>query len=110
VKLPRLISDNMVLQRNAKLTIWGWAAVGEKVSVRFNNKTYSATTAADSTWRVSLSAQKAGGPYNMAIKGSNQIIVKNILIGVEYGVADGTRKREICIGNCPINQPGYKTV
>jgi sialate O-acetylesterase len=94
VKLPRLISDNMVLQRDAKLTIWGWAAVGEKVSVRFNNKTYTATTAADSTWRVTLPAQKSGGPYDMEIKGSNQIVVKNILIG-DVWVCSGQSNMEL---------------
>jgi len=94
VKLPRLISDNMVLQRDAGLTIWGWAAVGERVTVRFNNKTYSATTAADSTWRVTLYAQKAGGPYDMEINGSNKIVIKNILIG-DVWVCSGQSNMEL---------------
>jgi sialate O-acetylesterase len=94
VKLPRLISDNMVLQRDAKLTIWGWAAVGEKVTVLFNNKTYSATTGADSTWRVTLSAQKAGGPYDMEINASNKIVIKNILIG-DVWVCSGQSNMEL---------------
>ncbi|MCS3795489.1 sialate O-acetylesterase [Niastella sp. OAS944] len=94
IRLPRLISDNMVLQRNAKLTIWGWAAVGEKVSVLFNNNTYSATAGADSTWRVTLSAQKSGGPYDMEIRGSNQITIKNILIG-DVWVCSGQSNMEL---------------
>jgi sialate O-acetylesterase len=94
VKLPRLISDNMVLQRDTRLTIWGWAAVGEKVSVQFNNKTYTATTGADSTWRVTLPAQKAGGPYDMEIRGRNQILVKNILIG-DVWVCSGQSNMEL---------------
>ena len=81
VKLPRLISDNMVLQRDTKLTIWGWAAVGEKVTVHFKDKTYTATTGADSTWLIALPACKAGGPYDMKIDGSNHLVIKNILIG-----------------------------
>src|SRR5687768_4492148 len=81
IKLPRLISDNMILQRDSKLTVWGWAAVGEKVNVRFNDKRYSTTTAGDSTWTITLPAMKAGGPYDMEISGSNTIMVKNILIG-----------------------------
>lgn len=91
IKLPRLISDNMVLQRDAKLTIWGWATVGEKVTVRFNNKTYSTTTGADSTWRVTLFAQKAGGPYDMEI---NKIVIKNILIG-DVWVCSGQSNMEL---------------
>ncbi len=40
VKLPALISDGMVLQRDANVKIWGWADSGEKVTINFNGKTY----------------------------------------------------------------------
>src|SRR5215203_1096185 len=52
VKLPRLLRDSMVLQRDTKLNIWGWASAGEKVSVRFNNKTYKTTTGKNGKWIV----------------------------------------------------------
>jgi sialate O-acetylesterase len=94
VKLPRLISDNMVLQRDAKLTIWGWAAVGEKISLRFKEKTYTTTAGADSTWTVTLPAQKAGGPYDMEITGSNNIVIKNILLG-DVWVCSGQSNMEL---------------
>lgn len=38
VRLPRLVSDRMVLQRDVELKIWGWASPGEKVTVRFQGK------------------------------------------------------------------------
>ena len=41
VKLPLLISDGMVLQRDANVKIWGWADKGEKVTINFNGKTYN---------------------------------------------------------------------
>ena len=41
VKLPQLIRDSMILQRDAKINIWGWASKGEKIRVRFNNKTFT---------------------------------------------------------------------
>ncbi|WP_205510552.1 sialate O-acetylesterase [Longitalea arenae] len=94
VKLPRLISDNMVLQRDTKLTIWGWASVGEKVNIRFNNKNYGTITGADSSWSVVLPAQKAGGPYEMEISGSNRILIKNILIG-DVWVCSGQSNMEL---------------
>jgi sialate O-acetylesterase len=84
----------MVLQRDTKLSIWGWAAVGEKVSCRFNGKTYLATTGADSTWTISLPAMKAGGPYDMEIKGSNTLLIKNILIG-DVWVCSGQSNMEL---------------
>ncbi len=81
VRLPRLISDGMVLQRNAKVRIWGWSAVNEKVSLHFIDSIY--TTAADSSgnWNVILPEMQPGGPYTMEIKSSNIITVDNIVIG-----------------------------
>jgi sialate O-acetylesterase len=95
----------MVLQRDTKLTIWGWAAVGEKVTVRFKDKTYAATTGADSTWSVALPALKAGGPYDMQINGSNQIVIKNILIG-EVWVCSGQSNMELPMERVKEKYPG----
>lgn len=81
VRLPRLVSDGMILQRDAKLTVWGWGAKGEKVVLSFRNKTYAATTGPDGKWSVSLPAQAAGGPYTMQIVASNRIELKDILVG-----------------------------
>jgi len=81
VRLPQLIANNMILQRDMKLRIWGWASPGEKVSVDFNGKKANTTTSTDGKWLVELPAMKAGGPYVMTIKGKNTITLNNILLG-----------------------------
>lgn len=81
VKLPRIIRDSMVLQRDAKVKIWGWAANGEKITVSFAGKKYKTTTGADGKWMVVLAPIKAGGPYTMNIDGTNHIALKDILMG-----------------------------
>jgi len=81
VRLPHLISDGMVLQRDGKLPIWGWAAPGEKVTVHFNGQSLSAITGADGKWTVELAPMSAGGPYDMTVDASGQLKVKDILIG-----------------------------
>lgn len=81
VHLPRLVRDSMILQRDTKVTIWGWAAPKEKVQVSFQNKKYKAITDADGKWNVVLPPTKAGGPYTMSIDASNHIILNNILFG-----------------------------
>ncbi|WP_245645855.1 sialate O-acetylesterase [Niabella ginsenosidivorans] len=81
IKLPRILRDSMVLQRNAKINIWGWASKGERVSVRFNSQTYRAITGNDGKWAVQLAPVKAGGPYKMEIAGKNKIILKELLVG-----------------------------
>src|ERR1700760_348486 len=81
VKLPKLVGDHMVLQRDAKVNIWGWAAPGEKVTIKFIGKSYHSVTAADGKWLVVLNPIKAGGPYSMDISGTNKITIKDVLIG-----------------------------
>ncbi|PXV66330.1 sialate O-acetylesterase [Dysgonomonas alginatilytica] len=78
VKLPALISDGMVLQRDTELKLWGWASVGESIEISFLNKSYKTTADANGKWEVTLPPQKAGGPYQMQI---NNISINDILIG-----------------------------
>ncbi|MEO8403537.1 MAG: sialate O-acetylesterase, partial [Chitinophagaceae bacterium] len=81
VRLPRLVRDSMVLQRDTKIKIWGWASPNEKIKISFNGKSYKATTASDGKWMTLLSPTKAGGPYTMDITGKNKIQLKDILVG-----------------------------
>lgn len=82
LKLPRLISDGMVLQREKEIKIWGWSLPHETVTVNFLGQTYSSTADAMGKWEVLLPKLSAGGPYSMEIMSSQQrIILKDILIG-----------------------------
>ncbi|MBK8348479.1 MAG: sialate O-acetylesterase [Saprospiraceae bacterium] len=81
VRLPKYISDGMVLQRDKPIKIWGFASPDEEVIVRFANKEYASVSNTDSIWSVTLPSQMAGGPHNISIMGSNQLMVKNVLIG-----------------------------
>ncbi|MEQ9376882.1 MAG: sialate O-acetylesterase [Imperialibacter sp.] len=81
VRLPQIITNGMVLQRDAKLNIWGWASPGEKITVSFNNKRYKATTSAEGKWLVELPAMKAGGPHRMTISAKNTITLEDIMMG-----------------------------
>jgi sialate O-acetylesterase len=81
IKLPQIVRDSMILQRDAKVNIWGWAAANEKLSVQFNNKTYKTKADAAGNWKVILPPTKAGGPYTIDITASNKITLKEILFG-----------------------------
>ncbi|MGE0018381.1 MAG: sialate O-acetylesterase [Draconibacterium sp.] len=81
VRLPKLVSDGMILQRETPVKIWGWADAGEKVNVKFNNQTIETITSTEGKWSVMLAPQKAGGPFEMTISGKNQIHLENILFG-----------------------------
>jgi sialate O-acetylesterase len=81
VKLPVLISDGMILQRDSKILIWGWASSGEKVQIKLDNRIFRTVTDSEGNWKVSLPPMKAGGPYTMEVKGKNTIVITDILFG-----------------------------
>ena len=82
VRLPEVISNNMVLQKDIPLPIWGWASPGEEVTVTLGGSTVKSTADGAGKWKVVLPAIKtAGGPHEMTVKGKNEIKVGNILIG-----------------------------
>ena len=81
VRLPHVISANMVLQRDVAIPIWGWADPCETIKIKFDD--YETQTKADTkgNWQVKLPAKKAGGPFKMIIAGKNTIELPNILVG-----------------------------
>jgi sialate O-acetylesterase len=81
IVLPQIVRDSMVLQRDAKINIWGWASANEKVTVLFNQKKYNTKATIDGKWKIVLPAMKGGGPYNMVITGKNSITLHDILLG-----------------------------
>jgi sialate O-acetylesterase len=81
VKLPALIRDSMILQRDTQVNIWGWASPKEKIKISFQNKKYNTTADNNGNWKIILSPMKAGGPYTMNINAVNHLTLKDILIG-----------------------------
>jgi sialate O-acetylesterase len=82
IKLPSLVSDHMVLQRNVAIPIWGWAKAGELISVTFKDKTYNTTAGSNGKWKLNIDKCGEGGPFKLIISGaSQQITLNDILIG-----------------------------
>jgi len=81
VKLNSLFSDGAVLQRGVVVPVWGTANDGERVTVKFQEQTVSAT-ARGGRWLVRLKRLKAGGPYTLSVAGeSNTLVISNVLVG-----------------------------
>jgi sialate O-acetylesterase len=81
IRLPRLISDGAILQRDVALKIWGWSSAGEKVELSFKNNSYNTEADPNGYWQLILPPQTKGGPYEMIFKGNNEIVLHNILFG-----------------------------
>ncbi len=95
VTVPNVISDHLVLQRDRAVPIWGSAAPGEKVTVKFGSQEKFAVAGADGAWRVALDAMPANAtPANMTIAAANTITLNDILIG-EVWLGGGQSNMEL---------------
>ena len=113
IVLPRLVRDSMVLQRDTRLNIWGWASANEKVTVKFNQKTIKTKADQSGNWSVVLPPMAAGGPFTMELTGKNKLTLHEILIGDvwfcsgqsnmvhQLNIHDVTYAREIATANNP---------
>lgn len=81
IKLPKVFSSNMVIQRDAPVKIWGWAEKREKLAILFHGDTTLVKADKSGKWQVELGSMPAGGPFEMVIQGTNEIVLSNILVG-----------------------------
>ncbi len=97
VKLASLFTDNLVLQRDMPVPVWGKADPGEAVAVIFGKQSKDVKAGADGKWMVKLDPLKASSePSDLIVKGSNEIVLKNVLVG-EVWVCSGQSNMEMSV-------------
>jgi sialate O-acetylesterase len=99
LNLPRVFSDNMVLQRDLPVKVWGWADPGQAVEVSFAGQKKSAQAESNGRWTVTLDPLKASAePADLVVvAGAQQVSVKNVLVG-EVWVCSGQSNMEWTLG------------
>lgn len=116
IQISSIFSDNMVLQREMKVPVWGTGVSGETVTVNFNGQNKSSQIGNNGNWKIELDPMEASAsPLEMVIKvGENSKTIKNILIGevwlcsgqsnmewaMHWGVVDN-KKEEMANANFP---------
>jgi sialate O-acetylesterase len=97
VSLAKIFNDNMVLQRNTTISIWGFAKPNDSIEVKFNQQKVVTKTNVVGKWMVKLKPEIAGGPFELIVKGENTLVVKNILVG-EVWLCSGQSNMELMVG------------
>ena len=102
VTLPKVLGDNMVLQRNKPINIWGWADKGEKVTIQFNKQSASAKADKNGKWFITLKPEAGITRKDLIAK------LTEANIGTRLLFAGDIRKQPYfknvdyhCIGNLP---------
>ena len=96
--LPSVFADNMVLQQNSNVAIWGWSDPGEKVKIvtSWNNDTIKVKADNSSKWSTSIKTIAAGGPYSIQILGSSKVTLNNVMLG-EVWICSGQSNMEMSV-------------
>lgn len=98
IKLPAIVSSNMVLQRNATVTLWGWSAVDEKISIKTSwvNETLNVKGDKNGKWSIEVKTTLSKVPQTITLKSlSSNIILNNVLFGEVW----------LCSGQSNMQQP-----
>ena len=100
VRLPKIFSDHMVLQRDQPVRVWGWASPGEKISVQFAGQSGSEVADKDGAWSVQLLPMKANAtPHELTIRGTNTVNLANVLVG-DVWMVGGQSNAAFGLGGC----------
>lgn len=108
LKLASVLGDNMVLQRNSEVKLWGKSNPNEKIIITTSwNKSENSTTASSKgEWLLKVKTTEAGGPYEITVKSKKEkLLLKNILLG-EVWLCSGQSNMEMPLRgftNQPIN-------
>jgi sialate O-acetylesterase len=96
IRLPSIIGNNMVLQQQEKVRLWGWGEPGEKISVvtSWNQNMDSTQANGNGKWQIFVQTPAAGGPFTITLKGQNKIVLENVLIG-EVWICSGQSNMEM---------------
>src|SRR5438128_1731980 len=102
VRLPKILSSHMVLQRDRPMHFWGWADPDEKVSVTLDGQTAESTADTLGKWSLYLASHAAGGPSSVDVKGANTLLVDDAMIG-DVCFASGQSNMEMPLKGFPGN-------
>lgn len=94
IRLPHLLSDHAVLQRDRPVHLWGWSAPEARLTLHFHAQTLQATANLLGAWSATLMPENAGGPYLLTIDGDGHAEVRDILMG-DVWFASGQSNMEI---------------
>lgn len=101
VRLPHVISDHAVLQRNRPIHIWGWSTANAHLTAHFHEQTMAAVANALGEWSLWLKPETAGGPYTLTVSGDGpEVTVADLLVG-DVWIASGQSNMEFPLQGFP---------
>lgn len=99
VRLPTVFTDNMVLQRDRPVRVWGWADAGEAVEVKLSGSVAKGKADEKGRWVVELPAMPAGENLELTVAAGNTVTLRNLIVG-DIWVCSGQSNMEMTLNGC----------
>lgn len=101
IVLPSLLGDNMVIQRNSKVCLWG-KSDAKKISIRtsWDNKVYKSVVTEDGSFKVMIDSPSAGGPYRIEFNDGDKLALENVMSG-EVWICSGQSNMDMPVSGYP---------
>ena len=95
LRLPAVVSDHMVLQRESEAPLFGWAAPGATVVVTpgWGSTAYEVVADGGGRWKVAVRTPAAGGPFDIRVVADREVVLRDVLVG-EVWVCSGQSNME----------------
>ncbi len=93
IRLPAILSDHAVLQRDVPIHVWGWATPGTHITVLLNGQSQPAIVDEFGEWSAYLAPERAGGPYSLMVEGDGKVERDDLMIG-DVWLASGQSNME----------------
>jgi len=106
IRMPAILSDNMVLQQESRVAVWGHADPKEKIAVApsWSDRVYRTTADRNGRWRVDIETPAATTGHTLTISGrEDSVVISNILIG-EVWLCSGQSNMEFPTARDPKNK------
>ena len=116
VKLPHLVSDNMVIQQQTDVRLWGWAKPGKKVVVTTSWTEHRSETKADKQgrWLLTVKSPKASyTPLSITFDDGDGVVTINNVLAGEVWVCAGQSNMEMPVkgfGQCPVENYNMEVI
>lgn len=98
VNLPAIFSNNMVLQADKPITVWGKATPSTRLEIMIGDSKKIAEVDENGRWKIDLPEMQYGGPFNLYVIGKDTLVYVNVMIG-EVWVCSGQSNMEWSVNN-----------
>ena len=107
MRLPNVLDDGMVLQRDGTATLWGRGQPGATIKIEpsWAAAPVEAAVAPSGDWRAAVPTPGAGGPFTIKLSGDGERVLSDVWIG-EVWFCSGQSNMEWPVKNWPEGGPG----